>query len=209
VREYRPGSDVVAEKTQPMASTKTLSLDYGRSISSDVYREKELTGFGLVLVRDDSPGFSWEWFERERSDVFRKVRGGGKARVSVAKSDKFQELVAVEFLDDITLQCTDDQTGTTHEVHVRKGSLWIPRGNAERRERWAIWRVAALLPGLQGRHAHPDHERELALRCAKTRSNRLDVFQLEHRRPPSLQHAAANPASLSHTTHQFHVACFT
>jgi hypothetical protein len=124
VREYRPGSDVVVEKTQAMASTKTLSLDYGLSISSDVYREKELTGFGLVLVRDDSPGFSWEWFEREKGDVFRKLRGGGKVRVSVAKSDEFQELVAVEFLDDITLRCTDEEIGTTHEVRVRKGSVF-------------------------------------------------------------------------------------
>jgi hypothetical protein len=124
VREYRPGSDVVVEKTQPMASTKTLSLDYGLSLSSDVYREKELTGFGLVLVKDDSSGFSWEWFNRDQGDVFRKLRGGGKVKVTVVNSEQFQELVAVEFLDDITLQCTDDQTGITHEVRVRKGSVF-------------------------------------------------------------------------------------
>jgi hypothetical protein len=124
VREYRPGSDVVVENTQPTASTKTLSLNYGLSISSDVYREKELTGFGLVLVKDDSPGFSWEWFDRDRGDVFRKLRGGGKVRVTVVKSGESQELVAVEFLDDITLSCTDDQTGATYEARVRKGSVF-------------------------------------------------------------------------------------
>jgi hypothetical protein len=102
----------------------TCALDYGLSISSDVYREKELTGFGLVLVRDDSSGFSWEWFDRDQGDVFRKLRGGGKVRVTVVNSEQFQELVAVEFLDDITLRCTDDQTGTTHEVRVRKGSVF-------------------------------------------------------------------------------------
>jgi hypothetical protein len=124
VRKYRPGSDVLVEKTRSMASTKTLSLGYGLSISSDVYREKELNGFGLVLIRDDSPAFSWEWFNRERDDVFRKLLGGGKVRVSVSVSGEFQELVAVEFLDDITLRCTDKQTGTTHEVRVLKGSVF-------------------------------------------------------------------------------------
>jgi hypothetical protein len=40
------------------------------------------------------------------------------------KSEEFQELVAVEFIDDITLRCTDDREGSTHEVRVRKGSVF-------------------------------------------------------------------------------------
>ena len=48
----------------------------------------------------------------------------GKVRVTVANSEGLQELVTVEFLDDITLRRTDDETGTTHELRVRKGSVF-------------------------------------------------------------------------------------
>ena len=53
MREYRPGTDVVAEETQHEATSKTLALGHGLSLSTDVYREPALKGFGLVLVKDD------------------------------------------------------------------------------------------------------------------------------------------------------------
>jgi hypothetical protein len=34
-----------------------------------------------------------------------------------------QELVAVEFLDDIVLTSEDHESGTSHEVRVNKGSV--------------------------------------------------------------------------------------
>jgi len=82
--------------------------------------KEKLTGFGLVLSKDDS-GFSWEWFDRDGGDVFRKLLGGGKVRVTVVETAESQELVAVEFLDDIVLSCEDQDTGTTHEVRREKG----------------------------------------------------------------------------------------
>jgi hypothetical protein len=124
VREYRPGADVVAEDTPRRATSKMLWLGHGLSLSTDVYREPELSGFGLVLVKDDSPCFSWEWFERQSNDVFGKLRGGGTVKVSVVESSGSVELVAVEFLDDITLQCEDKSSGTTHEARVKKGSVF-------------------------------------------------------------------------------------
>lgn len=124
VREYRPGKDVVAEDTQHQSTSKTLSLGDGLSLSTDVYREPALNGFGLVLVKDDSPCFSWEWFDRESGDVFRKRLGGGKVQVSVGESAGFMELAGIEFLDDITLQCDDTSNGTTHEARVKKGSVF-------------------------------------------------------------------------------------
>ncbi|HEV8346844.1 MAG TPA: hypothetical protein VGQ16_09735, partial [Vicinamibacterales bacterium] len=82
VRDYRPGVDVLVEQTATDAWKKMLPLDFGLSVSAIVYPKEELTGFGLVLAKDDS-GFSWEWFNRERDDVFRKLLGGGSVRVSM------------------------------------------------------------------------------------------------------------------------------
>jgi hypothetical protein len=124
VREYRPGMDVAAEDTQHQATRKTLAIGHGLSLSTDVYREPTLKGFGLVLVKDDSPCFSWEWFDRESGDVFRKRLGGGKVKVSVVESAGYMELAGVEFLDDITLQCEDGSNGTTHEARIKKGSVF-------------------------------------------------------------------------------------
>ena len=121
-REYRPGADVLVEQVEPNVWNKILPLDYGLSVSTTIDRKEKLTGFGLVLSKDDS-GFSWEWFDRDGGDVFRKLLGGGKVRVTVVETAESQELVAVEFLDDIVLSCEDQDTGTTHEVRVKKGSV--------------------------------------------------------------------------------------
>jgi hypothetical protein len=80
VREYKPGTDVLAEETGHNAISKTLSLGHGLSLSTDVYREPALTGFGLVLVNDRTPCFSWEWFDKDSGDVFSKLQGGGKVK---------------------------------------------------------------------------------------------------------------------------------
>jgi len=39
--------------------------------------------------------------------MFRKLIGGGQVRVSIVEGARAQELVALEFLDDITLECKD------------------------------------------------------------------------------------------------------
>lgn len=122
IREYRPGVDVLVEEMRPDAWEKTLQLDYGLSISASVYPKEKLIGFGLVISKDDS-GFSWEWFNRDEGNVFRKLLGGGKVKVSVLDGNGSQELVAVEFLDDIVLTCEDKGSGITYEVHVKKGSV--------------------------------------------------------------------------------------
>lgn len=122
-REYRPGTDVLAEDTEHDATRKTLSLGLGLSLSTDVYREPSVTGFGLVLVKDGTPCFSWEWFDKDSGDVFTKLQGGGKATVTIVDSSGFQELGAVEFLDDVVLGCRDKSTGTVYEARITKGSV--------------------------------------------------------------------------------------
>ena len=123
VREYTAGTDVLAEPTERQAVSKTLSLGYGLSILVDVYRKPTLEGFGLVLVSDASPCFSWEWFDRDGANVFKKLQGGGLVKVSTAISTNAEELMAVEFLDDIVLDCQDQSSGSVYDVRVRKGSV--------------------------------------------------------------------------------------
>jgi hypothetical protein len=123
VREYKPGTDVLAEDTGHNAISKTLSLGHGLSVSTDVYRESTLTGFGLVLVKDRTPCFSWEWFDNDSGDVFSKLQGGGKVKVRIVDSGGTQELAAVEFLDDVVLDCQDRSNGTVYEARVKKGSV--------------------------------------------------------------------------------------
>jgi hypothetical protein len=82
-----------------------------------------LSGFGLVLVNDSSPCFSWEWFRKERGDVFSKLQGSGKVKASIAESPETRELVAVECPDDITLRCVDLSNGNIHAALIKKGSV--------------------------------------------------------------------------------------
>ena len=73
-------------------------------------------------------GFSWDWFNRESGLIFRKLQGGGTIKVTLVASTEFQEIAAVEVLEDITLRViglpwwffTDDDT---HHLVVRKGSV--------------------------------------------------------------------------------------
>ena len=57
----------------------------------------------------------------------RHVQGPGRLSVTIKKGPGYEELEAVEFLDDVVLRYLDDMSkppGThTHEVVVRKGSL--------------------------------------------------------------------------------------
>jgi hypothetical protein len=57
-------------------------------------------------------------------------------------------------------------------------SLRVPGGNPKQRERRTIGSAAALLPVLQGCHAHADHDRELALMRARFARTALMVSGL-------------------------------
>ena len=98
-------------------------------------RERELRGFALQLKRRggwegwlSQGGFSWEWFRHESGMVYRKLQGGGRVRVIPIASSEFQEIAAVEVLEDITLrvmgqpwwQFTQEDS---HHLVIRKGSV--------------------------------------------------------------------------------------
>jgi hypothetical protein len=138
-REYSPDADVQVIDNRPSRHgnhwSKRLALFGKYELEADVYQEPQLDGFGLVIVERGNPnGFSWNWFDRERDDVFTKRQGPGRLKVSVVASNGLVELAAMEFLDDVVLRYLDDfvakQPGeSTHEIVIKKGSVFrVPRG---------------------------------------------------------------------------------
>ena len=132
VKAYSPAKDIIVregpDRDGAPSWSKSLLLDEMFALSASVYRERTLDGFGLVIYRKgDDNGFSWEWFDRQQGDIFEKRQGGGRVSVRVKKGAGFEELEAVQFLDDIVLRYLDNMAkppGThTHEVVVRKGSV--------------------------------------------------------------------------------------
>ena len=123
-RHYRHG-DVLATNAR-----KELVIAAPFSIGTSADREPKLDGFGLWMARDGR-GFSWEWFDRESEDVFRKLQGDGRVKVRVHVEGGLVELAEIEFLDDIALRLNADfpqgAPGTeTHRLVVKAGSvLWL------------------------------------------------------------------------------------
>lgn len=117
------------------ASQKSLFLTERYAIGASIFRKRDLRGFGLWVRQrpqwhefwlDD--GFSWDWFNREQSHVYRKLQGQGRVSVTVAKGANYEELTGVEFLDDITLRLKATpwflfSSADTHHVVVKKGSV--------------------------------------------------------------------------------------
>ena len=96
------------------------------SVGASVHRESSLEGFGLWITKGGD-GFSWDWFNREGPDTFRKLQGKGLVRVRTVSSASYQELTAVEFLTDVTLRGEFSwwpfSTADTHHLVVKKGSV--------------------------------------------------------------------------------------
>lgn len=130
-RVYRHGDlKAVTLDTDRPFIVKSLPLADGFDIQASVVPEPRVEGFGLTLQYDGG-GFSWDWFNRESDDVFRKLQGPGRVRVRFASHGGNEEIAAVEFLDDVTLRLKrywflpfhDDDTD---RVVVKKGSVfWL------------------------------------------------------------------------------------
>jgi hypothetical protein len=115
---------------------KEIPIAEGFSAGAVVYRgQRALTGFALKLQRHggfmgvlSQGGFSWDWFDLESGSIFRKLQGGGRIKVTWVPSTEFQEIAAVEVLEDITLRVIGHPwwfftTEDTHHLVVRKGSV--------------------------------------------------------------------------------------
>jgi hypothetical protein len=107
---------------------KSLELKAGFRVGAMVRRSEALDGFGLFVRNSrDLAGFSWEWFDQEDGDLFIKRQGEGRVRVKLATAGGYEELVEVEFLDDIVLRYQNNlfkgPGHRSHEVLVAKGSI--------------------------------------------------------------------------------------
>jgi hypothetical protein len=104
---------------------KSVALSDGFRIGASVFPEKTLDGFGLWIRRDDG-GFSWNWFVRENGLTYRKLQGPGRVKVTLAPNKDYEELIAIEFLDDVTLTGRFgwfSLLSDTHYVVVKKGGV--------------------------------------------------------------------------------------
>ncbi len=138
-KEYTTKDIVVSEEGERRGvhfADMELPIAKGFAAGASIYREKELTGFGMwlkdregVVGKLGRGGFSWDWFIRESGDVYRKLQGGGRVRVLLAPSKDYQEIQAIEVIEDITLRLKDQSVwvppigGDTHNLVLRKGSL--------------------------------------------------------------------------------------
>ena len=116
--------------------TKQLRIKDDFYIGGSIYRQPKMEGFGLWIKRDtkwyevwSDGGFSWEWFDQRQSDnVYRKLQGPGRVKVTMRTVNGLEEIATVEFLDDITMRLNDQpwftsSTRKTHHIIIGKGSV--------------------------------------------------------------------------------------
>jgi hypothetical protein len=137
VRNYSVQDVRVEEHGASQGSWKSKAIPVARGFNAGVsiFLERDLTGFGLWLKGGDSwmsqvsgGGFSWDWFERESGNVYRKLQGGGRVRVTLASPPNQLEIGTVEVLEDIELRVNVRPwfffTSTdTHHLLLKKGSI--------------------------------------------------------------------------------------
>ena len=143
-RHYTPEKDIQVVERNKRGSIfwlKTLPLFGPFSLGVHINRDESvLDGFGLVVKERDNPnGFSWEWFVRESKGIFSwfyrgnkgiflKWQGSGRVKVVTTKGVGYEEVMSVEFLDDITLRYVNDMSRPpdehSHEIIVAKGSVF-------------------------------------------------------------------------------------
>jgi hypothetical protein len=135
-KEYSPGEVIVEEFADGTQRrwTKELAISKGFAIGASVYREKRLDGFGLwlksregFLAELNRGGFSWEWFDRESGNVYRKRQGLGRVKVTLVPSTSYEEISSIEFLDDVILRLNNSlllsSDRDTHHIVIAAGSI--------------------------------------------------------------------------------------
>ena len=110
---------------------KSLRIADGFAIDVPIFRESQIDGFGLTLSKEGGTGFSWEWFDRESGDVFRKRQGGGQVQVRFTQNGSVTEIAEVLFIDDVTMRLDRywlipfHRTASDHLVIERGSVLWL------------------------------------------------------------------------------------
>ena len=112
---------------------KRLVLAKGYTIGYlDTY-ETPLRGFGLTIGRVspfiDRHDFSWEWFEKSGSDLFKKLQGGNMVKVKTHRVTMTQEeLESIVFKEDVQMEYQDNTCKSlmpgefSHIIVIKAGS---------------------------------------------------------------------------------------
>jgi len=85
------------------AEQRTFNLFDDFIIGQSNYGHKDrekIGGFGMWLKRLNSNVFSWEWYEQENDNVFKKLQGEGKVRVEFRKRNGCFEISKITFIGD-------------------------------------------------------------------------------------------------------------
>jgi len=126
VKEYRP-ADIHVEENNDRGRinwSKSLELDGGFTIGASIYREPEVTGFGLWAQRSPC-GFSWEWFNATDPGHFKKLQEIGQLSVSYRNEGELKEIAEIVFDSDVSLRLNESQDPDrkTHRILIKKGSV--------------------------------------------------------------------------------------
>lgn len=117
--------------------SKSLELEGGFSVGASIYREPEVTGFGLWAQRSPC-GFSWEWFNATAPEHFKKLQETGQLSVTYRNAGPMKEIAEIVFDTDVSLRLNESQDihRKTHRILVKKGSvLKFPADNSLHRTR--------------------------------------------------------------------------
>ncbi len=103
---------------------KLIELEQGYRVGARIFYEKELTGFGLLAKRTKAD-FSWEWYNKETGNRFKKLQGHTYVTVRTVGQPMVEELTEVKFLEDTNLRFIANRQGMddTHSIIVKAGSV--------------------------------------------------------------------------------------
>ena len=116
---------------------KSLVLEDGFTIGASVYREPEVTGFGIWARRSDR-GFSWEWFDAAAPSKFTKLQESGQLSIAYHNVGSLKEISEITFDTDVSLRLYEPRSSkrATHRIVIKAGSvLKFPANNGPDRTR--------------------------------------------------------------------------
>lgn len=145
IKEYSD-SDIRIERREHRGQvhwSKSLPLEKGFGVGASIYREPEITGFG-IWAEGSLCGFSWEWFNVKSPGKFKKLQESGEISVVYREMEKNKEIAEIHFDTDISLRLNESKEvgKKTHRILIRQGSvLKFPPNNALQGQ-WR-WRAPA------------------------------------------------------------------
>jgi hypothetical protein len=127
IKEYGDSDFQIIERKSSTGEkhwSKLLMLSDGFGIGASIYREPEITGFGLWAKKSDC-GFSWEWFNLSGPGTYIKIQESGEVTVAYRASQATKEIAEIRFDSDVWLRLneSEDVKRLTHRILIKKGSI--------------------------------------------------------------------------------------